>query len=111
MAAMPSTRADVNGAVQIESNLPWEELAALPESYATAWTCLFRNLELMKGQTLLIRGDTSSCGLAALNLAVEGGAKVIATTRNRDSLQEAGGSWSTPSGVGGTGTLDSHRRG
>src|ERR1044072_2238741 len=46
------TRANVNGVAQIESDLPWEELAALPESYATAWTCLFRNLELTKDQTL-----------------------------------------------------------
>jgi NADPH2:quinone reductase len=82
------TRANVSGVVQIESSLPWEELAALPESYATAWTCLFRNLELMKGQTLLIRGATSSFGLAALNLAVEAGAKVIATTRNRDRFKK-----------------------
>jgi NADPH2:quinone reductase len=81
------TRANVNGVVQMESDLPWEELAALPESYATAWTCLFRNLELAKGQTLLIRGATSSFGLAALNLAVEAGAKVIATTRSRDRFK------------------------
>jgi NADPH:quinone reductase-like Zn-dependent oxidoreductase len=82
------TRADVNGVAQIESELPWEDLAALPESYATAWTCLFRNLELVKGQTLLIRGATSAFGLAALNLAVEAGAKVIATTRNRDRFKK-----------------------
>jgi len=42
----------------------------------------------MKGQTLLIRGATSSFGLAALNLAVEAGAKVIATTRNRDRFKK-----------------------
>jgi len=54
------TRANVSGVVQLESDLPWDELAAIPESYATAWTCLFRNLEFVKGQTLLIRGATSS---------------------------------------------------
>src|SRR5215831_6907333 len=63
------TRAPVENVAPIESDLTWEELAALPESYATAWTCLFRNLELVKGQTLLIRGATSAFGLAALNLA------------------------------------------
>jgi len=82
------TRANVSGTVQIESSLPWEELAALPESYATAWTCVFRNLEIKKGQTLLIRGATSSLGLAALNLALDAGAKVIATTRNRDRFKK-----------------------
>src|SRR6266852_7814614 len=68
----------------IGSDLPWEELAAIPESYATAWTCLFRNLELTKGQTLVIRGAMSAFGQAALNMAVEAGAKVIGTTRNLD---------------------------
>ncbi|KAK9248736.1 alcohol dehydrogenase [Lipomyces tetrasporus] len=54
------------------------------ETYATAWTCLFRNLELKAGQTILIRGATSSFGQAAVNMAVNAGAKVIAATRNRD---------------------------
>ena len=82
------TRAPVTGVAQLESDLPWEELAAIPESYATAWTCLFRNLELMNGQTLLIRGATSSFGLAALNMAVEAGAKIIATTRNHERFKK-----------------------
>ncbi|PYH86077.1 alcohol dehydrogenase zinc-binding domain protein [Aspergillus uvarum CBS 121591] len=63
------------------STLGWHQLAAIPESYATAWTCLFRNLDLRSGQTLLIRGATSAFGQAALNLAVEKGARVVATSR------------------------------
>jgi NADPH:quinone reductase-like Zn-dependent oxidoreductase len=78
------TRAPVTNVAAIESDLSWAELAAIPEIYATAWTCLFRNLEIAKGQTLLIRGATSSFGQAALNMAVNAGVKVIATTRNRD---------------------------
>ena len=78
------TRAPVTNVAAIESDLPWEDLAAIPESYATAWTCLFRNLEITPGQTLVIRGATSSFGQAALNMAVNAGVKVIATTRNRD---------------------------
>jgi NADPH:quinone reductase-like Zn-dependent oxidoreductase len=78
------TRAPVSNVAAIESSLPWAELAAIPESYATAWTCLFRNLEISKGQTLVIRGATSSLGQAALNMAVNAGAKVIATSRNPD---------------------------
>jgi NADPH:quinone reductase-like Zn-dependent oxidoreductase len=87
------TRAPVTGVAPIESDLPWEELAVIPESYATAWTCLFRNLELTKGQTLVIRGAMSAFGQAALNMAVEAGAKVIGTTRNLDrsgKLEELG---------------------
>ena len=81
------TRAPVTNVAAIESNLPWEDLAAIPESYATAWTCLFRNLEIASGQTLVIRGATSSFGQAALNMAVNAGVRVIATTRSRDRFQ------------------------
>ncbi|MEP6887849.1 MAG: zinc-binding alcohol dehydrogenase family protein [Nitrospirales bacterium] len=78
------TQAPVGNVALIESNLSWAELPAIPESYATAWTCLFRNLEIQTGQILVIRGATSSFGQAALNMAVNAGAHVIATTRNRD---------------------------
>src|SRR3954454_11808591 len=51
-------RAPVSNVALIEADLPWADLAALPETYATAWTCLFRNLEIQRGQTLVIRGAT-----------------------------------------------------
>ena len=77
------TRAPVPNVALIESDLPWAELAVIPETYATAWTCLFRNLEITNDQTLVIRGATSSFGQAALNMAVNAGARVIAATRNQ----------------------------
>jgi len=82
------TRPPAANVAQIGSDLPWEDLAAIPESYATAWTCLFRNLELADGQTLVIRGAMSSFGQAALNMAVNAGAHVIATARNQDRFQK-----------------------
>src|SRR6266566_4617157 len=78
------TRAPASNVALIESNLPWAELAAIPETFATAWTCLFRNLEIEKGQLLVIRGATSAFGQAALKMAVNAGVRVIATTRSRD---------------------------
>ena len=84
------TNAPVGNVISFDSTeppLPWEQLAAIPESYATAWSCLFRNLEIQKGQTLLIRGATSALGQAAVNLAVNHGAQVTATTRNPDRHQ------------------------
>jgi NADPH2:quinone reductase len=81
------TRARVENVASIESNLPWEDLAAIPESYATAWTCLFRNLELARGQKLVIRGGMSSFGQAAINMSVNAGAEVIATTRKGDQFE------------------------
>ena len=86
------TRAPASNVALIESDLPWAELAAIPETYATAWTCLFRNLEITKGQTLVIRGATSSFGQAAINMAVNAGARVIATTRSRERFAHAGDS-------------------
>jgi NADPH:quinone reductase-like Zn-dependent oxidoreductase len=80
------TCAPATNVVSIESDLSWEDLAAIPESYATAWTCLHRNLELASGQRLVIRGATSALGQAALNIAVEAGARVTATTRSRERI-------------------------
>ena len=78
------TRAPVSNVALIDADLPWAGLAAIPETYATAWTCLFRNLEIKKGQLLVVRGATSSFGQAALKMAVNAGVRVIATTRSRD---------------------------
>jgi NADPH:quinone reductase-like Zn-dependent oxidoreductase len=80
------TRVPTSNVVPIESTLSWEDLAAIPESYATAWTCLHRNLELATNQTLVIRGATSALGQAALNIAAHAGAHVTATTRNRERI-------------------------
>lgn len=82
------TRVPVSNVLPIQTELPWEELAAIPESYATAWTCLHENLGISGGDTLVIRGATSALGQAALNLAVEAGARVIATTRNRERMAQ-----------------------
>ena len=76
------TSAPVSNVALIEADLPWAELAAIPETYATAWTCLFRNLEIRRGQLLVIRGATSSLGQAALKMAVNAGVRVIGTTRD-----------------------------
>ena len=79
--------------VPVETELSWEDFAVIPESYATAWTCLHRNLEIAKGQTLVIRGATSALGRAAVNIAVDAGAHVIATTRKKqrfEALKELG---------------------
>lgn len=75
--------------VPVCSALDWDELAALPESYATAWSCLFDNLSLKRGDRILIRGATSALGLAALNLARYAQAEVMATVRRADRVSMA----------------------
>lgn len=85
------TRVPVTNVVSFESELPWEDLGAIPESYATAWTCLHRNLELSPGQTLVLRGATSALGQAALNIAAQAGVDITATTRNPDRIPKLKG--------------------
>jgi len=70
--------------VPVTTSLSWTDLVALPEVYATAWAGLHQNLALRPGQTVLVRGATSSLGQAAVNVAAEYGATVLATTRKLD---------------------------
>jgi NADPH:quinone reductase len=89
--------------VPVRSRLDWSELGALPESCATAWACLHDNLQLRRGDTLLLRGATSALGQAATALAAQLGANVIATTRvaERSALtRQLGARWSVLEGDG-----------
>jgi NADPH:quinone reductase-like Zn-dependent oxidoreductase len=81
--------------IPLDTALSWEQLAALPEVYCTAWSCLFTVLDVKRGERVLIRGATSTLGQAALHLAVDAGAVVTATTRREERfalLREMGAS-------------------
>jgi NADPH:quinone reductase-like Zn-dependent oxidoreductase len=64
------------------SDLPWDRLGALPEMLQTAWGALSRALRLQPGERLLVRGGTTSVGLAAAAIAQAHGAEVAATSRH-----------------------------
>ncbi|SKC53986.1 zinc-binding alcohol dehydrogenase family protein [Ohtaekwangia koreensis] len=67
-----------------KSHLPWEQLGAFPEMFQTTYGSLHLALKITKGETLLIRGGTSSIGMLATQLAKNSGLTVIATTRNSE---------------------------
>ena len=65
----------------VRTSLPWDVLAALPETWLTAWGSVVEAMEMASGDTLLVRGGTSSVGMAATSLAKNRGVRVLATTR------------------------------
>ncbi len=67
---------------RIESAMPWETLAALPEMLQTTHGSLHVGLEIAGAKSLLIRGGTSSIGLAALAIAKHAGLRVGTTSRS-----------------------------
>ncbi|MBQ9010081.1 MAG: zinc-binding dehydrogenase [Clostridia bacterium] len=70
----------------VNTALSWDALAAVPETFFTAWGSLFECLQLTKADTLLIRGATCALGYAAIQLAKGLGCKVIATTHRESKL-------------------------
>lgn len=61
-------------------DLGWASLAAIPETYYTAWGSLFEGLQLKDSDTLLVRGASCGLGYAAVQIAHALGSRVIATT-------------------------------
>ena len=70
----------------VDSDLPWEALGAMPETYFTAWGSLFECLHVTAVDTLLIRGATCALGYTAMQIANALGCRVIATTHRETKL-------------------------
>jgi NADPH:quinone reductase len=76
--------------IPFRSELPWTTLGAVPEMLQTAYGALTVGLDVQPGQTLLIRGGTSSVGLTAAILAKRRGLTVLAATRVHGVVCAAG---------------------
>ena len=68
----------------IPEAMPYEEAAAIPEAYLTAYDALFLRGNLAPGETVLLHAAGSGVGTAAAALATSGGARVVALARSED---------------------------
>lgn len=73
--------------IPFDSDLDWSVVGALPEMLQTAYGSITQGLHIQAGDSLLVRGGSSTVGLMASVLAHHMGAKVIATTRNAAKLE------------------------
>ncbi len=79
---------DPGSVLPLPKNLTFEEGAAIPEAFLTAYQALFLIGELQPEQRVLIHAGGSGVGTAAIQLAKAGGAHVIASTRSKDKLEK-----------------------
>jgi NADPH:quinone reductase len=74
-------------AVPFSSNLDWATLGAVPEMLQTAYGSLTIGLDAQPGQSILIRGGTSSVGMATAVLAKRLDMTVLSTTRSPGKIE------------------------
>jgi NADPH2:quinone reductase len=67
----------------------WEDAAAIPEAFLTAYDALFNRLQVRGGETVLIHAVASGVGTAALQLARWTGLRVLGTARSAVKLERA----------------------
>lgn len=67
----------------------WEEAAALPVAYLSAWRMSITDAELKPGESVLIRGIGDGVAIAALQLALSVGAHAIVSADNGERLAQA----------------------
>lgn len=87
------TSVPVANVFALQTELPWDVLGALPEMLQTCHGSLHTGLGVQPGETLLIRGGTSSIGLTTLVMAKAMGLRVISTSRSEKKvgvLEETG---------------------
>jgi NADPH:quinone reductase-like Zn-dependent oxidoreductase len=68
--------------IAFRSDLEWATLGAVPEMLQTAYGSLTVGLDAQAGQSILIRGGTSSVGMASAALAKRRHMTVFSTTRS-----------------------------
>src|SRR3990167_9502718 len=75
------------------ARLSWQEAAAYPVAYLTAWVALVRCARVEPGEWVLVHGAAGGVGLAAVDLAKALGAKVIAASASDEKLKVIAGEY------------------
>lgn len=73
-------------AAPVPDNLSWEEAAAIPAAFITAWEAVIQFGRLRAGESLLLVGASSGVGVAALQIAKAMGAWVIGVSGSAEKL-------------------------
>ncbi|NJO90748.1 MAG: zinc-binding dehydrogenase [Chloroflexia bacterium] len=72
----------------VETELDWITFGALPETFFTAYGAITEDMQVKMGNTVLVRGGTSSVGLAAISILKDIGTEIIATTRKQERIEK-----------------------
>lgn len=72
---------------RIPDDLPFEDAAALPVSYMTAWRALHSRARLRAGEDVLVLGASGGTAIAAVQSAIDLGARVFAVTSGTANVE------------------------
>lgn len=80
---------DATSLMKLPDHLKFEEAAATPLVYQTAWRALISQARVRPGDDVLILGASGGVGSASIQIAKLAGAKVIAVTSNAEKIEHA----------------------
>ncbi|MDE2292142.1 MAG: zinc-binding dehydrogenase, partial [Elusimicrobia bacterium] len=72
--------------IPVPERLSFEEAAAIPLTFLTAWHMLGALARLREGETVLVMGASSGVGAAAVQLAKLSGARALAASTSQEKL-------------------------
>ena len=72
--------------IPVPTRMTWEQAAAIPEVFMTAWDALFNQAQLKPGMNVLVHAVGSGVGTAVLQIATALGCRVIGTSRTESKL-------------------------
>lgn len=82
-------KAEARHLIRVSNRLSFEEWAAVPLVFLTAWHMLITRAKLQAGETVLVHAAGSGIGSAAIQIAKVTGASVIATAGSEEKLKKA----------------------